>query len=115
MSTPATTASSDSANTGAPTESEPSTPAAPNKAAGKRLVLTASHDSYIRVVSLDGHAQVRYSSVLHQGQSISFSDRKYSINVAVPSAVNIALDGINYGPHSDHAQPDTFTVESHQP
>jgi cytoskeleton protein RodZ len=83
--------------------------------AGKRLVLTASRDSYIRVVSLDEGEQVRYSSVLHEGQSISFNDRKYSINVGVPSAVDIALDGINYGPHSDHAEPDTFTVESHQP
>jgi cytoskeleton protein RodZ len=91
------------------------TPAA--SSAGKRLILRASRDSYIRVVSLDNPngQQVRYSSVLRQGQSISFNDRKYSINVGVPSAVDISLDGINYGPHSDHSEPDTFTVESHQP
>jgi hypothetical protein len=32
-----------------------------------------------------------------------------------PSAVDIALDGVNYGPHSDNSAPDTFTVESHVP
>ena len=84
---------------------------------GKRLVLTASHDSFIRVIALDGPnaGQVSYSSVLHGGQSISFDGRKYSINVGDPSAVDIALDGINYGPHSDNSAPDTFTVESHVP
>lgn len=83
----------------------------------KRLVLTASRDSFVRVVALDGPNgdKVRYSSMLHSGESISFSDRKYSINVGDPAAVDIALDGINYGPHSDHSEPDTFTVESHQP
>jgi cytoskeleton protein RodZ len=91
--------------------------ATPDSHAVKRLVLTASHDSYIRVVSLDDPSgqQVRFASVLHEGQSISFSDRKYSINVGVPSAVDILLDGINYGPHSDHSEPDTFVVESRQP
>jgi cytoskeletal protein RodZ len=84
---------------------------------GKRLVLTASQDSFVRVVALDGvHGDhVRYSSMLHSGQSISFSDRKYSINVGDPAVVDISLDGINYGPHSDHSEPDTFTVESRQP
>jgi cytoskeleton protein RodZ len=84
---------------------------------GKRLVLTASHDSFVRVVALGGPNgdHVRYSSMLHSGDSISFNDRKYTINVGNPAAVDIALDGINYGPHSDHSDPDTFTVESHQP
>ncbi len=84
---------------------------------GKRLVLTASHDSFIRVIALDGPnaGQVSYSSVLHSGHSISFDGRKYSINVGDPSAVDIALDGVNYGPHSDNSAPDTFTVESHVP
>jgi cytoskeleton protein RodZ len=93
------------------------TTASSGKFHGKRLVLTASHDSFIRVTALDGpHAgQSLYSSVLHSGQSISFNGRKYSINVGDPSAVDIALDGINYGPHSDNSAPDTFTVESHVP
>jgi cytoskeleton protein RodZ len=92
-------------------------PAPSDSRTAKRLVLKASRDSYIRVVSLDSPdgQQVRYASVLHEGQSISFNDRKYSINVGVPSAVDIILDNINYGPHSDHSEPDTFTVESHQP
>jgi hypothetical protein len=84
---------------------------------GKRLVLTASQDSFVRVVALDGaHGDhVRFSSMLHSGQSISFNDRKYTINVGDPAVVDISLDGINYGPHSDHSEPDTFTVESRQP
>jgi hypothetical protein len=53
--------------------------------------------------------------MLHSGQSISFNDRKYTINVGDPAVVDISLDGINYGPHSDHSEPDTFTVESRQP
>ena len=63
--------------------------------------------------TINNAGQVRYSSTLHGGESISFNDRKYSINVGNPSAVDIALDGINYGPHSDNSEPDTFTVESH--
>jgi len=118
-------AASDSAAalTGAPASGDSSSPgAAPttnsgDKFHGKRLVLTASHDSFIRVTALDGpHAgQSLYSSVLHSGQSISFNGHKYSINVGDPSAVDIALDGVNYGPHSDNSAPDTFTVESHVP
>jgi cytoskeletal protein RodZ len=112
-----------SALTGAPATGDPSSPAGAStsnsgdKFHGKRLVLTASHDSFIRVIALDGPnaGQVSYSSVLHGGQSISFNGRKYSINVGDPSAVDIALDGINYGPHSDNSAPDTFTVESHVP
>jgi hypothetical protein len=105
-------ASGDSSNTGAATTSHTG-----DKFHGKRLVLTASHDSFIRVISLDGSnaGQVRYSSVLHSGKSISFNDHKYSINVADASAVDIQLDGVNYGPHSDTSSPDTFTVESHTP
>ena len=89
----------------------------PGDTRGKRLVLTASQDSFVRVVALDGsHGDhVRFSSMLHSGQSISFNDRKYSINVGDPAVVDISLDGINYGPHSDHSEPDTFTVESRQP
>ena len=121
--TPAPAASdSAAALTGSPAATDSSAPAAPStnsgdKFHGKRLVLTASHDSFIRVTALDGpHAgQSLYSSVLHSGQSISFNGHKYSINVGDPSAVDIALDGINYGPHSDNSAPDTFTVESHVP
>jgi cytoskeletal protein RodZ len=92
-------------------------PASQGDTRGKRLVLTASQDSFVRVVALDGsHGDhVRFSSMLHSGQSISFNDRKYSINVGDPAVVDISLDGINYGPHSDHSEPDTFTVESRQP
>jgi cytoskeletal protein RodZ len=109
--------------TGTPAAGDSSSPASASttnsgdKFHGKRLVLTASHDSFIRVIALDGPnaGHVSYSSVLRGGQSISFSGRKYSINVGDPSAVDIALDGINYGPHSDNSAPDTFTVESHVP
>jgi hypothetical protein len=53
--------------------------------------------------------------VLHGGQSVGFDGRKFSINVGVPSAVDIKLDDVNYGPHSDKQTPETFTVQSHQP
>ncbi len=83
----------------------------------KPLILTASQDSFVRVTSQDtpGEEKSLYASVLHSGQSISFDGRKFSINVGVPSAVDIKLDGVNYGPHSDQETPQTFTVESHQP
>jgi cytoskeleton protein RodZ len=76
----------------------------------KRLVLTASHDSFVRVTSLDAAQGDKplYASVLHSGQSVG-------INVGVPAAVDIKLDGVNYGPHSDQEAPETFTVQSHQP
>ncbi len=109
---------SDAAVTGSPSGSTAASSApAAESFHGKRLVLTASHDSFVRVIALDGSGtgQVRYSSLLKSGQSISFNDRKYSINVGDPSAVDIALDGVNYGPHSDTSAPDTFTVESHVP
>jgi len=93
--------------TGTPTASTP----------GKRLVLTASQDSFVRVTSQDSPDSDKplYASVLHAGQSIGFDGRKFSINVGVPSAVDIKLDDVNYGPHSDQETPETFTVESHQP
>lgn len=92
-------------------------PAATSPSSGKRLILTATRDSFVRVTAVEAPdlEQVRYASVLRAGQSISFDDRKFSINVGVPAAVNISLDGVNYGPHSDQEAPETFTVESHQP
>jgi cytoskeletal protein RodZ len=107
----------DPAATGTPPPANGSSASAAGPFQGKRLVLTASHDSFVRVIALDGPdgGQVRYSSTLKSGQSISFNDRKYSINVADASAVDIALDGVNYGPHSETSAPDTFTVESHTP
>jgi cytoskeleton protein RodZ len=83
----------------------------------KRLVLIASQDSFVRVTKLDGSdaGNPVYASVLHSGQSVGFDGRKFSINVGVPSAVDIQLDGVNYGPHSDRESPETFTVQSHLP
>ncbi|HUB67486.1 MAG TPA: helix-turn-helix domain-containing protein [Candidatus Methylacidiphilales bacterium] len=85
--------------------------------AGKPLVLTASRDSFVRVMSEDSANpdKVLYASVIHTGQSVSFDGHKFSINIGVPAAVNITLDGVNYGPHSDQEAPETFTVESRQP
>ncbi len=83
----------------------------------KRLVLTASQDSFVSVIDRDSSDSSKpiYASVLHSGQSVGFDGRKFTINVGVPSAVDIKLDGVNYGPHSDHAAPETFNVESHLP
>ena len=83
----------------------------------KRLVLTASQDSFVRVTNIDqpDAAKPLYASVLHSGQSVGFDGKKFSINVGVPSAVDIKLDGVNYGPHSDQEEPETFTVQSHLP
>jgi cytoskeleton protein RodZ len=85
--------------------------------AKKRLILTASRDSFIRVTSLDAAQgnEILYASVLRAGQSLAFGGHKFSVNVGIPSAVDIALDGVNYGPHSDGNSPETFTLESHQP
>jgi hypothetical protein len=81
----------------------------------KALVLTASRDSFVQVTNLDASPDDKplYASVLHSGQSVGFSGHKFSINVGIPSAVDIKLDGVNYGPHSDHSEPETFTVQSH--
>jgi hypothetical protein len=81
----------------------------------KPLILTASQDSFVRVTSLDAPDSDKplYASVLRSGQSVAFDGRKFSINVGIPSAVDIKLDGVNYGPHSDLGAPETFTVESH--
>jgi cytoskeletal protein RodZ len=85
--------------------------------AKKQLVLTASRDSFIRVTELDDpqNQPILYASVLRAGQSVALSGRKFSVNVGIPSAVDIALDGVNYGPHSEGTSPETFTIESHQP
>ncbi len=101
----------------AATNASPQASASANPAAGKRLVLTASEDSFVRVTNLDspdGEKAV-YAAVLHSGQSIGFDGRKFSVNVTVPSAVDIRLDGVNYGPHSDGDEPETFIVQSHLP
>ncbi len=100
----------------APTTSAVNAPA-PAPSANKNLVLTASRDSFVRVTSIDGAQgkEVLYASVLRAGQSLAFGGRKFSVNVGIPSAIDIALDGVNYGPHSDRESPETFTLESHQP
>ncbi len=92
--------------------------ASPSLTAGnKRLVLTATQDSFLRVTALDAPDAEKplYAAMLHGGQSVGFDGHKFSINVGVPSAVNVRLDGVNYGPHSDQDAPETFTIESHQP
>ncbi len=92
-------------------------PASTGNETEKRLVLTASQDSFVRVTNLDASQGDKplYAAVLHSGQSIGFDGRKFSINVGIPSAVDIKLDGVNYGPHSDQDAPETFTVQSHLP
>ena len=87
----------------------------PSDKLSKPLVLTASHDAFVRVTTLDtgsGGKQV-YADVLHSGQSVAFNGHKFSVNVDNPSAVDIKLDGVNYGPHDDGTDPETFTVVSH--
>ena len=102
----------------APTPAPPVDPAPTvTNDADKRLILTASQDSFVRVTNIDqpDAAKPLYASVLKSGQSVGFDGKKFSINVGVPSAVDIKLDGVNYGPHSDQGQPETFTVQSHLP
>jgi cytoskeleton protein RodZ len=83
--------------------------------AAKPLVLTASHDSFVRVTMLDPDSVGKqvYADVLHSGQSVSFAGHKFSVSVDNPSAVNVQLDGVNYGPPGDGTDPKTFTVISH--
>jgi hypothetical protein len=101
------------------TEAAPATNATASNTpdASKRLILTASQDSFVRVTDLDSpdNDKPLYAAVLRSGQSVGFDGHKFSINVGVPSAVDIKLDGVNYGPHSDGAAPETFNVESHLP
>ena len=81
---------------------------------GKTLVLTASHDSFVRVTTLDapGGGKQVYAEVLHSGQSVAFNGHKFSVAVNNPSAVDFQLDGVNYGPH-DGTDPATYTIVSH--
>jgi len=102
------------------TNAAPSASAAPADATAttdKRLVLTASQDSFVRVTNLDAPDADKplYAGVLQTGHSVGFDGHKFSINVGIPSAVDIKLDGVNYGPHSDQEAPETFTVQSHLP
>jgi hypothetical protein len=99
----------------APTATNPPQAPPADRGPDKPLILTASQDSFVRVTSLDTPDTDKplYASVLHSGQSVAFDGHKFSINVGVPSAVDIKLDGVNYGPHSDQDAPETFTVESH--
>jgi len=103
--------------TTAPPQPAASTDAANDSSGDKPLVLTASQDSFVRVTDLDSPDADKplYAAVLHSGESIAFNGHKFSINVGVPSAVDIKLDGVNYGPHSDQEAPETFTVQSHLP
>ena len=101
-----------------PANSAPTAPsAAATPSTDQRLVLTASQDSFVRVTALDDpdSGKSLYSDVLRSGQSVGFAGHRFSVHVGVPSAVDIKLDGVNYGPHSDHSAPETFNVESHLP
>lgn len=101
----------------APIAPDATTNAAPlvSDDSNKPLVLTAAQDSFVRVTDLDAADADKplYAAVLHSGHSIAFSGHKFSINVGIPSAIDIKLDGVNYGPHSDQETPETFTVQSH--
>jgi cytoskeleton protein RodZ len=90
--------------------------AAPDSHA-RGLVLAASKDSFVRVVALDSPQgnQVLYASVLRGGQSLSFTGRKFSVDVGVPSAMDVTFDGVNYDSHGDGNTPETLTLESHLP
>jgi cytoskeleton protein RodZ len=110
---PVTTVALNTTTTAAPTPTSP--PSADFNSGDKRLVLTASQDSFVQVTNLDSGDKQVYAAVLHSGQSVGFDGRKFTINVGIPSAVDIKLDGVNYGPHSDRAAPETFNVESHLP
>jgi len=105
------------ANPDTATNAAPQTAAPADSGSDKRLVLTASQDSFVRVTAMDAPDGDKplYAAVLHSGQSVAFDGRKFSINVGIPSAVDIKLDGVNYGPHSDQEEPETFIVESHLP
>ena len=104
---------SDGATNAAP---QTTAPADSESDSDKRLVLTASQDSFVRVTNLDADSEKPlYAAVLHSGESVGFDGKKFSINVGIPSAVDIKLDGVNYGPHSDQDAPETFTVQSHLP
>jgi cytoskeletal protein RodZ len=102
-------------NASIPAEPPATHSGASNADSSKPLVLTASRDSFVRVTALDtaGGDKAIYAAVLHSGQSIGFNGHKFSVNVDNPSAVDIKLDGVNYGPHSDNSAPETFTVISH--
>jgi cytoskeleton protein RodZ len=112
---PAASTSSPAADPAPAATSTNGAPAAPDP--GKTLVLIASQDSFVRVSSLDAPDTDKplYAAVLRSGQSIGFAGRKFSIHVGIPAAVDIKLDGVNYGPHSDQEAPETFVVESHLP
>jgi cytoskeletal protein RodZ len=115
---PVATPAPDASTNAAPqTSSPPATPAGASTDSDKRLVLTASQDSFVRVTNLDAPDSEKsvYAAVLHSGESVGFDGHKFAINVGVPSAVDIKLDGVNYGPHSDQDEPETFTVQSHLP
>jgi len=116
-------ASSKATNTPHPTNTSPAMeaslpPVAPVTAPDpdKPLILTATQDSFVRVTNLDSADADKplYADVLRSGQSVGFAGHKFSINVGVPYAVAIRLDGVNYGPHSDRSAPETFTVQSHE-
>jgi len=107
----------DAPATNGPVVLPPANTTTPDAAGTKPLVLTASRDSFVRVTMLDQDSigkQV-YADVLRSGQSVAFHGHKFSVNVDNPSAVNIKLDGVNYGPHDDGTDPETFTVISHVP
>ena len=98
-------------------ETSPVTPVAETSSPrGRRLVLTASRDSFVRVTEMDNPThQVLYASVLRRGQTLTFGQKRYSLYVGIPSAVDIVLDGVYYGPYSNRESPQTFPLESHQP
>ncbi len=86
--------------------------------ANKRLILTASQDSFVRVISQDTPDADKplYASVLHTGQSIAFDGRKFSINVGVPFGRRYQnLTASITARIATRKPPETFTVESHQP
>lgn len=87
-------------------------PGAAVPAGGKHyLILQANRVSWVRVMAVERDGEkILFEGILEPGQTKPFEATQFNLKIAVPSAIDIILDGYNAGPYSEGSTPETFNV-----
>jgi cytoskeleton protein RodZ len=75
------------------------------------LVLEASEDCWVRVMSVEGdNLKELFADLLTTGQRKEFRAGRFSLTVAIPAALKINFDGEDYGTYSQDRTPAEFLI-----
>jgi transcriptional regulator with XRE-family HTH domain len=76
----------------------------------RKMSLQAMRTSWVTVTKIDQDPRLVYEGQIEAGQSKDFEGGRFEVRIAIPSAVNVILDGANTGPWSNDVSPRTFII-----